>query len=108
MPAVRIACFGDSLTEGYGLNDDEALPVVLERMFRDEGMDVACLNFGMSGDTAGDGLARIQSVLNAEPDAAILEFGANDCFVGEPVEAVKTNFATIIETLRDSNGWAYA
>ncbi|MGL1862048.1 MAG: arylesterase [Pseudodesulfovibrio sp.] len=103
MATVRIACFGDSLTEGYGLNDDEALPVVLEQMFRDEGMDVTCLNLGMSGDTTGDGLTRIQSVLNAEPDAVILEFGANDCFIGEPVEVVKGNFATIIEALHGND-----
>lgn len=101
MPApVRIACFGDSLTEGYGLHPNEALPIVLERLLRKEGVKAQCLNFGISGDTASDGLARIQSVLNAEPDAVILEFGANDSFVGEPVDQVKATFKIIIERLR--------
>lgn len=96
---VRIACFGDSLTEGYGLSPDEALPVVLERMLREDNLRCTCLNFGVSGDTAGDGLARINDVIDAEPDAAFIEFGANDCFVGEPVETVRQNFIAIIETL---------
>jgi len=96
---IRITCFGDSLTEGYGLHDNEALPVVLEQMLRDEGLNVTCLNHGVSGDTAGDGLARIQNVLNAKPDAAIVEFGANDTFVGELVTNTRANFIAIIETL---------
>lgn len=100
---VRIACFGDSLTEGYGLEYDEALPVVLERLLHEEGVNARCLNFGVSGDTAGDGLARIQPVLNAEPDAVIVEFGANDSFVGDPVPTVHANLTAIIETLKSRN-----
>jgi len=99
MPPVRIACFGDSLTEGYGLHPDEALPAVLERLLGENGLPARCLNFGVSGDTAGDGLARIGQVLDAQPDAAVVAFGANDCFMGEPVESVRATLARIIETL---------
>lgn len=98
---VRIACFGDSLTEGYGLAVDEALPPVLEEMLRRDGFETDCLNFGVSGETAADGLTRIQEVLDARPDMVIVEFGANDCFVGDPVPAIRANLATIIETLQD-------
>ncbi|MFH1914213.1 MAG: arylesterase [Pseudomonadota bacterium] len=97
---VRIACFGDSLTEGYGLNPDEALPAVLERMLTERGVPARCLNFGVSGDTTGDGLIRISRVLAARPDAAVVAFGANDCFIGEPVETVRATLAAIIESLR--------
>ncbi len=100
---INYACFGDSLTEGYGLHDNEALPVVLERMLQNEGVNTRCLNFGVSGDTTSDGLGRINAVLNAAPDAIILEFGANDCFVGEPVNQVKANFQTIIETFKQKD-----
>ena len=48
---VRIACFGDSLTEGYGLRPDEALPAILEQMLREEGIRTTFLNYGVSGDT---------------------------------------------------------
>lgn len=97
---VRIACFGDSLTEGYGLAHDEALPVVLERRLRDEGIRTTCLNFGISGETATDGLERLERVIASEPDIAVVEFGANDCFVGDPVDLVKASLSTIIEALQ--------
>lgn len=101
MPSpVRIACFGDSLTEGYGLAPDEALPVVLERLLAEQGIAARCLNFGVSGDTSGDGLARLDAVLDADPDAVIVEFGANDCFVGESVEDVTANLSTIIQPFK--------
>jgi acyl-CoA thioesterase-1 len=96
---IRIACFGDSLTEGYGLRPDEALPAILEQMLREDGIRATCLNFGVSGDTTNEGLARIEKVIDAEPDAVILEFGANDSFVGEPVKTIRQNFTVIIETL---------
>lgn len=97
---LRIACFGDSLTEGYGLTPGEALPAILERDLRDRGIEVRCLNFGVSGDTAEDGLQRLGAVLDAEPDGVILAFGANDCFLDEPVEAVATRLSALIEAFR--------
>ena len=102
MPSrVRIACFGDSLTEGYGLAGDEALPVVLERMLGNEGIAARCLNFGISGDTSADGLARLGTVLDADPDAAIVEFGANDCFMDEPVQDVTAALAAILDAFKE-------
>lgn len=98
---VRIACFGDSLTEGYGLSFDEALPAALERRLRDEGFDVVCLNHGVSGDTAGDGVQRLGSVLAEEPQAVVLEFGANDSFLDEAVEVVEAHLRILIERFRD-------
>jgi acyl-CoA thioesterase-1 len=96
---VRIAFFGDSLTEGYGLHPDQALPAVLERRLDENGVRARCLNFGVSGDTAADGLARIDAVLDARPDAAVVAFGANDCFLGEPAPLVRATLSRIIETL---------
>lgn len=93
---LRIACFGDSLTEGYGLAPDAALPPVLQAILQAEGIDATCLNFGISGETAEDGLHRIQDVIGANPDAVIVAFGANDCFVGDSPQTVKANLSRII------------
>lgn len=98
--SVRIACFGDSLTEGYGLRDEEALPAVLEELLRGEGVNATCLNFGVSGDTTSDGVTRLTQVLDTAPDAVILEFGANDCFVGDPVPVVEENFRTLLSAFQ--------
>lgn len=101
--AVRIACFGDSLTEGYGLAPDEALPAVLERGLHDRGIEARCLNFGVSGDTSEDGLGRLNAVLDADPDGVVLAFGANDCFLDDPVDEVAAHLSRLIETFRERN-----
>jgi len=98
---LRIACFGDSLTEGYGLSPAEALPAVLERDLRERGVDARCLNFGISGDTSEDGLHRLGAVLDAAPDRVVLAFGANDCFLDEPADEVAARLASLIETFRE-------
>ncbi|WP_319543713.1 GDSL-type esterase/lipase family protein [uncultured Pseudodesulfovibrio sp.] len=100
---IRIACFGDSLTEGYGLSPDEALPIVLERMLLDEGIQTDCLNFGVSGDTFEDGLTRIHAMLAARPDLVILEFGANDSFMAYPAESIMATATAVIEIILKQN-----
>lgn len=97
---IRIACFGDSLTEGYGLQAEEALPPVLQTLLAEEGYNAECLNFGVSGETTEDGVRRIPHVLAARPDCVILEFGANDFFVGDSVTNVRANFDTLILELK--------
>lgn len=99
----RLAVFGDSLTEGYGLRKRDALPAVLEALLRESGTDVEALNFGVSGETAHDGLRRVDTVLAAEPDAVIIEFGANDFFIGDPVSQVRDTIASLIQAFVDKN-----
>ncbi|WP_022662325.1 GDSL-type esterase/lipase family protein [Paucidesulfovibrio longus] len=94
-----IACFGDSLTEGFGLRASQALPSVLESLLRDRGFDVRCHNFGVSGDTAGDGLQRLKKVLQAKPDLCIVAFGANDFFLGLEPGQTDDDLAAILEGL---------
>jgi acyl-CoA thioesterase-1 len=98
---LRIACFGDSLTEGYGLAREEALPAVLQRELHERGINAHCLNFGVSGDTTEDGLDRLDDVLEADPDRVILAFGANDCFLDEPVGTVTARLSALIEAFLD-------
>ncbi|CCH47329.1 GDSL-type esterase/lipase family protein [Pseudodesulfovibrio piezophilus] len=95
---IRIACFGDSLTEGYGLAPNDALPSLLQKKLRDDGIEAVCLNFGVSGETSTDGLDRVEAVLAAKPHGVILEFGANDCFVGDPISTIQNSLSTLIET----------
>ena len=44
-----IVAFGDSLTAGKGLDDDEAYPAVLERMLMAAGLPFSVKNHGVSG-----------------------------------------------------------
>jgi acyl-CoA thioesterase-1 len=85
---ITILALGDSLTAGYGLQPSEAFPVKLEQALKAKGHDVEVVNAGVSGDTALDGLSRLEWALSEEVDAAIVEFGANDALRGlQPAQA---------------------
>ncbi len=67
-----------------GLQPSDAFPVKLEAALRTKGHDVTVVNAGVSGDTALDGLARLDWSLTEEIDAVIVELGANDALRGLP------------------------
>jgi len=75
---VKIVALGDSLSAGYGLGPADAFPVKLEKALRAKGLDVEIANAGVSGDTASDGLSRVDWSVPDGTDAVILELGAND------------------------------
>jgi acyl-CoA thioesterase-1 len=80
--ALRIVALGDSLTAGYGLPPGDAFPVRLEAALKARGHHVVVINAGVSGDTAEQGLARLDWSMPADADAVIVEFGANDALRG--------------------------
>ena len=43
----RIAAIGDSVTFGWGVEDEEAWPVLVEQRLRERGVDAEVLNFGV-------------------------------------------------------------
>lgn len=79
---LRIVALGDSLTAGYGLEPGEAFTGRLEAALKARGHDVVIVNAGVSGDTASDGLARVDWSVGEEADAVIVELGANDALRG--------------------------
>jgi acyl-CoA thioesterase-1 len=96
---VRLMAFGDSLTHGYGLPAGETFPDQLEAALRADGLDVTVLNAGNSGDTTAGGLARVDWALADDPDAVILELGANDGLRGLDPEATYDNLDAILAKL---------
>jgi acyl-CoA thioesterase-1 len=79
---VSIVAFGDSLTAGFGVGPGESFPEQLEASLRARGHDVAVANAGVSGDTASDGLARLEWSVPIEADMVIVELGSNDALRG--------------------------
>jgi acyl-CoA thioesterase-1 len=79
---VHIVVLGDSLSAGFLLPADAAFPAVLQRRLREEGADVVIENAGVSGDTAADGLARVDWSVPDGTDFVIVELGANDMLRG--------------------------
>ncbi|MFZ4530729.1 MAG: GDSL-type esterase/lipase family protein, partial [Alsobacter sp.] len=75
---LRVVALGDSLTAGYMLPASAAFPAVLERALRARGLAVEIANAGVSGDTASQGLERLDWSVPDGTDAVIVELGAND------------------------------
>ena len=79
---VRIVVLGDSLSAGFGLAGKDALPAKLERALKAKGLDVTIENAGVSGDTAANGLARLDWAVPDKTDGVIVALGANDMLRG--------------------------
>ena len=99
-----ILFFGDSLTAGYGLNQDEAFPALVNERLQSSGRNGwKVVNAGVSGDTSRGGLERTNWVLKAKPDVVFLCLGANDGLRGLELEESQKNLNEIIKILLRSN-----
>ena len=94
---LKIVAFGDSLTSGHRLPDDETYPSVLERELAAAGIPARIVNHGLNGDTTAGGVQRLEKALDDEPQILIVAFGANDGLRGVPVRQVRANLEKIIE-----------
>ncbi len=102
--ALTVVFLGDSLTAGYGLEPDDALPEQVEAVWQSQGIDAVAVNAGVSGDTTANALARFDwSVAAAEPDLLIVALGANDFLLGLPAEAARANLAAILERAKTAS-----
>jgi acyl-CoA thioesterase-1 len=97
---LRVMMLGDSLTAGYGLPPEQALPVQLEQALKKAGLDVRVLNAGVSGDTTAGGLARLDWSLAEKPDIVLVGLGANDALRGLDPERAYANLDTILTRLQ--------
>ena len=73
---VRIVVLGDSLSAGFGLAVQDALPAKLEKALKAKGLPVEIANAGVSGDTAAGGLARLDRWCSDEERLAATDLEA--------------------------------
>jgi acyl-CoA thioesterase I len=95
-----IVAFGDSLTAGLGLPQDQAFPAQLEAALKARGTEAKVINAGVSGDTATAAAQRLDWALPDDADAVIIELGGNDALQGIPPEGTKAAIETIIEKVQ--------
>lgn len=96
---MRITAFGDSLTAGYGLAQDQGLVPQLQAWLSARGHDVRVANAGVSGDTTSGGVLRLDWTLADRPDAMIVALGGNDLLRGIDPALSRANLATILDRL---------
>lgn len=96
---LRILALGDSLSAGYRIDQGLSFPMQLEKLLVQEGHLVTIVNAGVSGDTAKQGLQRMDWVIRRSGpfDAILLELGANDGLRQNSVVAMKDSLSKIIE-----------
>jgi acyl-CoA thioesterase-1 len=99
----RIVFLGDSLTAGYGLNKEEAVPALIQQRLAERGYGYDVVNAGVSGDTSAGGLSRLDWSLDGEVAVLVVELGANDGLRGLPVAQMKRNLSEIIQRARQRN-----
>jgi acyl-CoA thioesterase I len=95
-----ILFFGDSLTAGYGLSQDEAFPALIEKKLNKSGKPTKIVNAGLSGETSAGGLSRIDWILRQPIDVFVLELGANDGLRGLPPDQTQKNLQAIIDKVK--------
>ena len=99
----RIVAFGDSLTIGLGLLEQEAYPALLQNKINEAGYQFEVVNAGVSGDTSAGGLRRLDWALEGNVKVLIVAFGGNDGLRGLPVAQMKENLSQIIDKARERN-----
>ena len=97
---ITIAALGDSLTQGYGLPQDQGFVPQLQGWLDAEGADVKLINAGVSGDTTAGGLSRIAWTLTPDVDALIVALGGNDLLRGIDPAASRANLDGILSEAR--------
>jgi acyl-CoA thioesterase I len=94
-----LICFGDSITAGLGLEQDQAYPAFLQKKLDAQGYGYKVVNLGTSGATTKDAVATLPSVLSLHPAIVIVEFGGNDGLRGLPVAQTRANLDRVLTAL---------
>lgn len=97
---LRIVALGDSLTAGLGVAPQDAFPEQLQRALAARGIAAEIINAGVSGDTSGTALQRLDWAMPAGVDAAIVELGANDALRGIDPKLTRAAMQKIVGRLR--------
>lgn len=97
-----ILFFGNSLTAGYGVEEEEAFPALIQQKIDSLGIDYKVINGGLSGETSASGLSRIDWFLEDSIDIFFLELGGNDGLRGIPLDETKRNLKLILDKVRQT------
>jgi acyl-CoA thioesterase-1 len=98
---IHLVALGDSLTAGYGLPAKDGFVPRLKTALAAHGIDVEIANAGVSGDTASDGLARLDWSVPEGTDGVIVELGANDMLRGIDPQVTRNALDAILARLAE-------
>ncbi len=91
-----IVFLGNSITAGQGARPGEDFPSLIGKE-----LNVPIINAGVSGNTTGDALLRInEDVISRNPSIVVVELGGNDLLEHVDIEVTKRNLDLIFTKIK--------
>ena len=99
---------GDSLSAAYGVPSETAWAQLLRERLQSNGLsNWSVVNASISGETTDGGVRRLPELLEKNnPSVVIIELGGNDGLRGFPPGVIKSNLASMVESVQDSGARA--
>ncbi|WP_060990115.1 multifunctional acyl-CoA thioesterase I/protease I/lysophospholipase L1 [Photobacterium leiognathi] len=92
---------GDSLSAGYQMPAEKSWPALLPPLLAQQAQPTTVINASISGDTSGNGLARLPNLLKQhKPDFVLIELGANDGLRGFHPKILRNNLSQMITEIK--------
>src|SRR5689334_10337116 len=100
---MKILILGDSLTEGLGVEKEDAFPALLDARLRKWKDGYQVINGGSSGSTSASGVRRLKWYAKSKPDMVLLALGSNDGLRGVKVEETRKNVEAALLFCREKH-----
>lgn len=95
---------GDSLSAGYNMPIEQSWPSLLPLQLEKLGKVTEVINGSISGDTTGNGLDRLPTLLEQhQPNYVLIELGANDGLRGFPPQKINANLEMMFTQIKMAN-----
>ncbi|MDD9175191.1 multifunctional acyl-CoA thioesterase I/protease I/lysophospholipase L1 [Aliivibrio sp. S2TY2] len=95
---------GDSLSAGYNMPIEQSWPSLLPLQLEELGKITKVVNGSISGDTTGNGLDRLPTLLKQhQPNYVLIELGANDGLRGFPPQRITANLESMFTQINAAN-----
>ena len=98
--APVVTLLGDSITAGFGLRANAALPARLQAALAKQGVAARVRGAGVSGDTTADGLARVDFSVQGDTAVCVVALGGNDLLQGLDPRVTRDNLERIVRRLK--------
>lgn len=100
--AVHAALFvGDSLTAGYGVDAEDAWPLLVEAEWEKRGLPWRARNAAVSGSTTAGALEAVRWALTPDVKMVFVCIGGNDGLRGAPLGETRKNLSALLRELKE-------
>jgi len=93
----KILLIGDSLSAGYGLEQEEAWVHLLQNKYNKKDNNIIIINTAISGQTTDNALLKIDAWLEThQPSHVLIELGGNDGIRGFPIKILQKHLTELV------------